>query len=164
MAANTVEECPVRGPGDQEVKTWRVLRLRDLKMQADIDSLLQGPGPRALWIDADSVLGYRTGEVAQYEYANEFVGIVVGAIIDMASDRCSDCGKAMSRKTGGCFNSEGDDDCDGTRVEMPKIDWLHVYSSRPLEGLRVWRESWWYLQQVVHILGIAFSSEFGEVS
>lgn len=39
-------------------------------------------------------------------------------------DGCSDCDRPMPRHIGGCFNSEGDDDCDGRRVVRPKVDWV----------------------------------------
>lgn len=40
-------------------------------------------------------------------------------------DECDQCERSMPRNIGGCFDpSTGDDDCDGGRTVLPKIDWV----------------------------------------
>lgn len=156
-----VEDVTLAAPGDVRRQWCRIVveDVSDLGNAARL--LLEAPEPRCLWVSAAGIEKVITS--GRYSPAEEFAYSIVGVIIPVSCDRCSDCEKLMSRKIGGCFNELGDDDCDGRREERAKIDWLHVYADGEallslLPGLA---ESWWYLREQAFLAGIAFSHDLG---
>lgn len=95
--------------GTPPPNVWLGVSVEDQKWAEDrIPILLETPA-RLRWLSVEPLLGE------------------IGLHPKWLADECDACGRPMPRNIEGCWNPHtGDDDCDGSRTVLRKVDWVVV--------------------------------------
>ena len=91
------------------VNVWLGVSVEDQKRAEERIPLLLETPARLRWLSVEPLLGE------------------IGLRPKWLADECNACGRPMPRNIEGCWNPHtGDDDCDGSRTVLRKVDWVVV--------------------------------------